>query len=207
MEQGRILKCIKKNCTNSLKTTRTHYSYPQTTWIPLEPIPARKREKEKLPILHTTWRDKLKKKIARVCEPLEPIPTHEQQETTVRDNSRLFETPLSPTIITSPDLFRSDKRLTLSRGAGRGGKTARKASLVAKREEWRGEERREEHNRYTCPGGSALRHVIHGGPDTFFTPETALLEFLMGRVEGQGGRPTVQERTSGKETVSNAAKE
>lgn len=33
-----------------------------------------------------------------------------------------------------------------------------------------------------------MRHVIHGGPDTFFTPETALLEFLMGRVEGQGGR-------------------
>lgn len=38
-----------------------------------------------------------------------------------------------------------------------------------------------EHNRYTCPGGSALRHVIHGGPDTFFTPATALLEILMGR--------------------------
>lgn len=39
------------------------------------------------------------------------------------------------------------------------------------------------HNRYTCPGGSALRRMIHGGSwIRFFTPATALLEILMERV-------------------------
>lgn len=33
-----------------------------------------------------------------------------------------------------------------------------------------------------------MRHVIHGGPDTFFTPATALLEILMGRAEGEARR-------------------
>lgn len=82
-------------------------------------------------------------------------------------------------MIISPKYYWSDEGQILPLAKEEEKKTPRKASPFASR--------RGRHNRYTCPGGSALRHVIHGGPDTFFTPETALLEFLMGRMEKQRG--------------------